>query len=102
MNAYCDVRIKGLPNYLGARIPVPSNLNIKAWREALQGYHDSIICEYLEYGWPVGYSACALPESTKTNHKSAVDNPAAVSAFIDKECGERAMLGPFTSPPFEP
>lgn len=56
---FCDVyqRIKdfNLPNFLGARIPLNSAINIDKWEELLSEYHDSEICVFLKYGWPVGY-----------------------------------------------
>lgn len=45
----------GLPNYKGLRIPLVSNLNIAQWRSYLSDYHDNVIVDYLEFGWPVGY-----------------------------------------------
>ena len=33
----------GKPNYLVARVPVPSTLNISTWRELLQDYEDSAV-----------------------------------------------------------
>ena len=47
----------GEPNYLVARVPVPSTLNISTWRELLQGYEDSVVCDFLEFGWPIGFVA---------------------------------------------
>lgn len=102
MNAYTDASLRGLPNYLGPRMPIPSNLNIGAWRRLLHSYEDRAICDYLEFRWPVGYSAGELPVPTANNHKSALDNPDAVQLFIDKECKASAMLGPFSLPPFQP
>ena len=45
----------GEPNYLVARVPVPSALTISAWHELLQAYEDSVVCDFLEFGWPVGF-----------------------------------------------
>ena len=45
----------GKPNYLVARVPVPSPLNISTWRELLQDYEDKTVCGFLEFGWPVGF-----------------------------------------------
>ena len=36
----------GKPNYLVARVPVPSTLNISKWRELLQGYDDNVVCDF--------------------------------------------------------
>ena len=43
----------GEPNYLVARVPVPSALNISTWGKLLQDYEDSVVCDFLEFGWPV-------------------------------------------------
>ena len=44
-DVYCLVAQMGEPNYLVARVPVPSALNISTWRELLQGYEDRIVCQ---------------------------------------------------------
>ena len=36
----------GKPNSLVARVPVPSTLNISTWRELLQDYEDSAVCDF--------------------------------------------------------
>ena len=41
--------------YGGLRIPIVSKLNIQQWRSDLSDYHDNVIVDYLEFGWPVGY-----------------------------------------------
>jgi hypothetical protein len=45
----------GVPNYLGCRIPVHSNINVEFFRTHLQNYNDKIICELLEFGAPIGF-----------------------------------------------
>ena len=45
----------GVPNYRGLRIPLLSKLIVPRWRSYLSAYHDNIIVDYLEFGWPVGY-----------------------------------------------
>ena len=51
----------GKPNYLVARVPVPSTMNISEWRKLLQGYDDSVVCDFLEFGWPVGFMPLHCP-----------------------------------------
>lgn len=99
---YDQVKNMGVPNYMGARIPIPSGLNIPAWRTVLSEYPDNKICEYLEYGWPINYTATFLPQPTPTNHQSALEFPDHVQEFLDTECRLGAMLGPFDSPPYTP
>lgn len=92
----------GRPNFMSARIPIPSAINIPAWRYLLKDYSDNIICEYLEYGWPIGYQTDAWPHSTNINHKSALVHQPAVENYLQKELGHGAILGPFDRPPFFP
>ena len=42
-NVHDFVAQTGKPNYLVARVPVPSTLNISTWRELLQDYEDSAV-----------------------------------------------------------
>lgn len=98
---YSKVKAHNLPNYLGARITIPSQMNIKNWQHLLQGYQDAGICKFLQYGWPIGYTSESLPTPTAINHKSAIDYAEQVQSFIDNEIRLGAMLGPFTNPPFK-
>lgn len=45
-------------NFLGARLPVPSSLNIPLWRSRLQDYPDY---DFLEFGWPAGRLGWIIP-----------------------------------------
>ena len=102
LDLYDIVRATGVPNYMSARIRIPSEIKCDAWDALLHGYHDAEIAEYLRFGWPGGYTAPTLPTSTTKNHPSALMFPDHVQAFIDKEVGLGAMLGPFPAPPFSP
>ena len=62
----------GKPNYLVARVPVPSTLNISKWRELLQDYEDGAVCDFLEFGWPVGFMPTTLPVFDLRTHRSAL------------------------------
>jgi hypothetical protein len=43
-----------LPNYQGCKIPVKTRINVEFFRENLLDYKDKVICEYLEFGAPIG------------------------------------------------
>lgn len=90
----------GLPNFLGAKVTIPSTLNLPMWRKKLSDYHDKEICVFLQYGWPVGYHADTPPTNTHRNHPSATLHPAHVEKFITTKLQHGAMVGQFTSPPF--
>ena len=64
----------GQPNYRGARMPLPSALNIDRWRCELRGYSDYKM-QYLEYGWPIGIDRQAVLRSHFANHASALAHP---------------------------
>lgn len=87
------------PNASSLRLPVPYGLKIAEWRSCLSDYHDSSLCDYLEFGWPIGYTSLATPTSTHTNHGSAVAAPDVVQAYLDKEQNLGSLCGPFNSNP---
>lgn len=97
---FCDIysRIKATqsPNFVTARIPLDSDLIIPTWRQELAGYHDILLCDFLEFGWPLGYHAETCPDSTDKNHLNHI------SEFISNELSHRAVLGPFHQDPFQP
>ena len=72
------------PNAFTLRLPVPSNLNIPEWRRRLTAYPDRVICEFLEFGWPVGYSSPSPPSSSSRNHGSARAQPNIVQSYLDQ------------------
>ena len=53
---YQVVSQTGLPNYLGARIPLQHHFNMYTWRSQLQkfNYHDTELCDHLDFGFPIG------------------------------------------------
>lgn len=87
------------PNAFILRLLVPSALNISEWRTRLRHYHDHSLCEFLQFGWPVGYSASTLPNSSQPNHGSALSRPDVVNSFLATECLLGATCGPFSSNP---
>lgn len=102
MTQYVAIKQTALPNYLSAKIPVSSALNIPQWEQALQNYHDSQLCDHLRYGWPVGYLKPDPPVSIQVNHRSALEFPDHIEKFIHTELSHDALVGPFTEPPFFP
>ena len=91
-----------LPNYKGCCIPIPSNrLNISLWRELLIDYDDQIVCDFLEFGFPLDFDkSVELHTDERRNHKGARDYREFVTEYIDKEVSRCRIAGPFTSNPF--
>ena len=55
ISAHKLIRDSGLPNFLGLRIPVHTQLNVKAWRFHLSDYWDQQSVDLIEYGFPLDF-----------------------------------------------
>ena len=89
-------------NYCGARIPLAHNkLNVDVWRKHLVEYHDSELCEYLEFGWPLGIDPSYPLKSTLKNHSSSFQFAAEMDNFIGKQLSSAALSGPCVLNPFD-
>ena len=100
---YDTVRATGLPNPMAARIPVPTSLNLEAWRDCIEeiGGRPHVL-DFLTYGFPLGYVGPTSDSVEVGNHPSAEDYPADIALFLKKEKEKGGLLGPFTCPPFVP
>ena len=87
------------PNASGAKIHVSSQLNISVWRHYLTDYVDHVVVDFLQFGWPINYTSSVLPQSTHTNHQSALAYPADVQLYLSTELSFRALAGPFKENP---
>ena len=89
----------GKPNYQEAKIPLQHGLNIVNWRELLADYHDLRLCDYLEFGFPLGYIADVPPQQNFRNHASSLNYESHVNKYLEKEVALKSLIGPFTDPP---
>ena len=95
------MKATGLPNFVGARVPVQSDLLVSRWRELLVDYSDYKVCEFLEFGFPLDYSASSLPNAVEyRNHSRARRHARAVSDYLQQECSSGRIAGPFKAAPF--
>ena len=99
MGIFDKVAAHGCFNYMGARIRLPSGLEIEGWRTWLRGYHDYRIIEFLEFGWPIGIDRGTELQPYHKNHTSALAHPADIEHYIFTELGHLALLGPFDGLP---
>ena len=74
--------------------------NMMTWRTYLDSYHDNIVCDVLEYGWPVNYTSQQTPRGAMGNHPSATAYSSHVNAYLNTELQHGAMLGSFSESPF--
>ena len=101
VEAHNIVRNSAKPNFMGARIPVSSQLNINAWKSHLVRYWDNQIVDLLQYGFPLDFDRSRQLQSTYLNHSSALKFPHHVQNYIETEKKYGAILGPFTEFPFQ-
>lgn len=87
------------PNAFGSRVPVPTSLNIAAWESYLGDYVDKVVVDFLAFGWPINYSSLSSPQSSDTNHGSALQYPDHVYHYIKTELSFGALAGPFKHNP---
>ena len=65
-----SVRALGKPNYLEARVLVPTHWNLDLLESLLEDYEDKLVVDFLMYGWPMSRSILLLTNgSAKVNHK---------------------------------
>lgn len=102
LDVYQKIKKAKAPNFVTARVPIPSGLHIKEWRKRLTNYHDNVLCEYLQFGWPLGFHNTLPPQSVNVNHPSANEHLHHVRDFIEKELQWDAIVGPFANVPFTP
>ena len=75
----------GVPNFLGARIPVKSRLNVSALDVMLENYWDEQLIE-LRHGFPLDFNRKSVLISNMRNHASGLQFPCDVDACLFKEC----------------
>ena len=95
---HAQLRKASGPNAFTLRLPVPSQLNIPEWRSRLATYPDTQLCDFLKFGWPVGYSNDVTPISSTQNHGSALSLPEVIDAYTAHECELSATCGFLVQP----
>ena len=96
------MRSTGLPNYLSARVPVPSGLIMCNWRWLLKNYYDSQLSDFLEFLRPSDYTGMIPSILTSRNHNEPAEHNKWITKFIHTEIEHSTLLGPFTEAPFHP
>ena len=100
-NIHALVRATNKHNYMEARLPVKSQLNISEWKSRLTNYWDQQLLQLLEFGFPLDFNRNCPLRCEGTNHSSAIEHPSDVDAYIKEETEFNAILGPFQQNPIE-
>ena len=83
-------------------------MNMEFIRSWLQDYEDTRLCDFLEFGFPVGATnvdSILFDVNKKDiwkfkNHRGANEFPEEINKYFQKEIANNAILGPFKSNPF--
>ena len=93
------VKRSGVYNFLGCRIPIKSQLNLDEWSHQLRGYWDVQLIDLLTYGFPLDFNRKSPLNWEDKNHKSAVEYPKDVEAYLLEEVHHGAIMGPYSVHP---
>ena len=97
------VKDSGTYNFAGARVELPhSKLNIDLFRHSLQDYDDKEVCQFLQFGFPLGLAEEIYLEPALKNHKSSYSYYSYLDQFLHKEVNKLGISGPLSQPPFSP
>ena len=99
------ISLSGKYNFEGCRFPFNTHLNIDYFRFMLSGYHDEELCDFLQYGFPIGYMGSAQQQLQNSyhlvrNYSGAKEYPDHVQKFLSNELSHETILGPFKENPF--
>ena len=74
--------------------------DMSLWRSKLKSYEDKMICEFLEFGFPLDFNKKkSLCFNVRKNHKGARDYEEFIEKYFQKECKELRVAGPFRQNP---
>ena len=94
------IKDTGVSNYISARIPIKSGLNLDAWEYHLRDYPDKRLLQYLKFGFPLSLGKPdELTNTQIVNHYSVLQYPDQVQQYIAKEMDLGVILGPLSHPP---
>ena len=99
LQAHRLIRDSGIPNFLGMRIPVKTNLNVSNWKKHLSDYFNQQLLDLIQFGFPLDFDRNVDLCCTHRNHASAVEYASHVDQYIQEELKHGAIMGPFNSPP---
>ena len=75
-----------------------SGLDISRWRQLLVGYSDYVICDFLEFGFPLDVHGEPVVDGSR-NHKSAREFSSFIDDYMERETKVHRLVGPFVENP---
>ena len=92
---HLKIKCSGVPNFLGLRIPIESQLNVPEWKKLFANYWDQQLIHLVEFGFPLDFNRSSKLCHDDKNHSSATDFPTDVQAYLEEEIKHGAIKGPY-------
>lgn len=100
---YETVRKSGLPNAIGAKMPLQSKLNLCEWERIFgRDKKHSEMLDFVRFGFPMGYAGPVSDYDEHVNHTSATAHKEQIDKFFVKEIELGGVIGPIKEKPFFP
>ena len=96
------LRKDGRHNFRGLQVPVPSKLNYEVWAQHLREYWDRQLPLLIKFGFSLDFDRDSVITSQLINHKSAIEYPDHITAYLEEELQYQAILGPFKTASHRP
>ena len=100
LQAYEVVKKSGFPNFVKAKVLLPSSFNFDFIEKQLCGYEDRQVIEFLKYGFPVDCTTSVIDPGVPKNHRGAIDFTEEVQSQLQQEVLKGGCVGPFKLSPF--
>ena len=76
------IRATGKHNFMGARIAIQLQLNVKEWERYLMGYWDKQLIHLICHGFPLSFDNTVILTHININHNSANAYPNDIKAYL--------------------
>ena len=74
-------------------------MNVKAWEAELGDYWHKQLVQLIKFGIRLDFNRSGELKQESGNHKSALDCPKDIEAYLTEELEHKAILGPFVHIP---
>ena len=92
---YDKVKSSGQLNYMACRIPVKSQLNVRAWEEMTDEYWATQLTHLIKFGFPLDFNRSCPLYSDHKNLSSDLQHMSDVDVYLREETHHVPILGPF-------
>ena len=100
---YNNVKMTGIPNVMGAQMPLPTSLNLQHWHNISTGHPDDMwLLDCVAYGFPLQFCGGSLCNMTVKNHLSSTDKSDAIHKYLRTEMDNNNIVGPLPMEHFKP